>query len=114
MLPFFLLFTFFHIPWLFLFFDDNKMTRKPRKKQKANPVGCTGEGKRRKGNIREGSRECGFIGIEPFCTTWKSKTFGWKCGSSIVGTIDKRGVMRWPLTLRFLKILKSLFDRAKL
>ena len=40
-------------------FDDNeiKMARKLRKKQKENPVGCTGEGKRWKGNIREGSRE---------------------------------------------------------
>ena len=40
-------------------FDDNniKMTRKSGKKQKENPVGFTGEGKRRKGNIREGSRE---------------------------------------------------------
>ena len=40
-------------------FDDNKikMTRKPRKKQKKNPVGCNGEGKRCIGNIREGSRE---------------------------------------------------------
>ena len=38
---------------LFLFDDHNiKMARKPGKKQKENPVGCTGEG-----NIREGSRE---------------------------------------------------------
>ena len=37
---------------LLLFFDDNKikMARKPGKKQKENSVGCTGEGKRRKGN----------------------------------------------------------------
>ena len=42
-----------------LLFGDNKikMTRKPGKKQKENPVGYTGEGKRCKGNIREGSRE---------------------------------------------------------
>ena len=34
--------------------DDNmiKMARKPGKKQKENPVGCTGEGKRKKGNKR--------------------------------------------------------------
>ena len=33
---------------LLLFFDDNKikMVRKPGKKQKKNPVGCTGEGKK--------------------------------------------------------------------
>ena len=33
---------------LLLLFDDNKekMARKPGKKQKENPVGCTGEGKR--------------------------------------------------------------------
>ena len=39
--------------------DDNKikMERKPRKKQKENTVECIGEGKRRKGNIREGSRK---------------------------------------------------------
>ena len=37
-----------------LLFDDNKvkMIRKPGKKQKENPVGCTGEGKRLKGNKR--------------------------------------------------------------
>ena len=37
--------------------DDNtiKMARKPWKKQKENPVGCTGEGERQKANIREGS-----------------------------------------------------------
>ena len=31
----------------FSLFDDNmiKMTRKPGKKQKESPVGCTGEGK---------------------------------------------------------------------
>jgi len=31
-----------------LLFNDNKikMARKPGKKQKENPVGCTGEGKR--------------------------------------------------------------------
>ena len=41
---------------MFLLFDDSKirMARKPEKKEKENPVGCTGEGKRRKGNIREG------------------------------------------------------------
>ena len=33
------------------------MARKPGKKQKENKVGCTGEGKRRKGNIREGLRD---------------------------------------------------------
>ena len=38
-----------------LLFDASKikMARMPRKKQKENPVGCTGEGKRWKGNIRE-------------------------------------------------------------
>ena len=46
-------------PTVRMLFDDNeiKMARKPVKKQKENPVGCTGEGKRWKGNIREGSRE---------------------------------------------------------
>ena len=45
-------------------FDDNKrkMARKPGKKLKKNPVGCTGEGKRRKCNIGEGSKE-GKTGI---------------------------------------------------
>ena len=33
------------------------MARKPGKKQKENPVECTEEGERWKGNIREGSRE---------------------------------------------------------
>ena len=33
------------------------MTRKPGKKQKEKHVGCTGEGKKCKGNIREGSRD---------------------------------------------------------
>ena len=40
-----------------LLFDDNKLkkARKPEKKQKENPVGCTVEGKRGgKGYIREG------------------------------------------------------------
>ena len=50
------------VPAVYLFlllFDDNKtkMTRKPGKKQKENSVWCTGEGKRWKGNVREGSRE---------------------------------------------------------
>ena len=42
-----------------MLFDDSKMNmaRKPGKKQKENSVGCTGEAKRLKGNIREGSRE---------------------------------------------------------
>ena len=31
-----------------------KMARNPGKKRKENPVGCTGEGKKLKGNIREG------------------------------------------------------------
>ena len=33
--------------FILLLFDDNKirMARKPGKKQKGNPVGCTGEGK---------------------------------------------------------------------
>ena len=41
---------------LLLFSDDNKikMARKPGKKQNENSVGCTGKGKRRKGNVREG------------------------------------------------------------
>ena len=30
------------------------MTRKPGKKQKENAVGCTGKGKRLKGNVRDG------------------------------------------------------------
>ena len=36
-------------------FDYNKINivRKPGKRQRENPVGCTGEGKRCKGNIRE-------------------------------------------------------------
>ena len=33
------------------------MARKPRKKQMGNTVGCTGKGKRWKGNVREESRE---------------------------------------------------------
>ena len=38
-----------------LFGDDRvNRARKPGKKQKENPVGCTGEGKISKGNIREG------------------------------------------------------------
>ena len=42
-----------------LLFNDNKirMARKPGKKQKENPVGCTGESKRWKGNMREGKTE---------------------------------------------------------
>ena len=41
-------------PTVRMLFDDNeiKMARKPVKKQKENPVGCTGEGKRWKGNKR--------------------------------------------------------------
>jgi len=41
---------------MLLLFHDNeiKMARKPGKKQKKDPVGCTGEGERWKGNIREG------------------------------------------------------------
>ena len=37
-----------------LLFDDNKIktARKPGMKQKENPVGCTGEGMRLKGNKR--------------------------------------------------------------
>ena len=44
---------------LLLLFDDDKIkiARKTGKKQEGNPVGCIGEGKRCKGNIREGSRE---------------------------------------------------------
>ena len=40
-------------------FDGNRIrtARKPGKIQKGNPVGRTGECKRGKGNIREGSRE---------------------------------------------------------
>ena len=38
-----------------LLFDYKvKMARKPGKKQKENPVDCTGESKRWKGNIKEG------------------------------------------------------------
>ena len=39
-------------------FDDNKtnMARKPGKKQRENPVGCSGESKDEK-EIREGYRE---------------------------------------------------------
>ena len=33
------------------------MARKPGKKQKENPVGCTRKGKRSEENTREGSRE---------------------------------------------------------
>ena len=41
-----------------LLFDDNevKMARKPGKKQKENPVACTGEDKRWKGNMRRAQR----------------------------------------------------------
>ena len=44
---------------LWLLFDDSKIkiARKLTKKQKENPVGCTGEGKIWKGNIREESGE---------------------------------------------------------
>ena len=42
---------------LLLFNDKIKMARKPGKKQKEDPVGCTGEGKRWEGNIREGLRK---------------------------------------------------------
>ena len=37
-----------------------KMARKPGKKETENPVGCTGEGKRLKGNIRQGKTETVF------------------------------------------------------
>ena len=42
-----------------LLFDDNKlkMTMKPEKKQKKNPAGFTGEGKRWKGNKRRVQRK---------------------------------------------------------
>ena len=45
-------------PLELLLFDNNKvnMVRKPRKKQKENPVGCTGERKDEK-EIREEYRE---------------------------------------------------------
>ena len=40
-----------------LLFDDKiKMARKAGKKQKENPVGCTGEGKRLKGSKRRVQR----------------------------------------------------------
>ena len=44
---------------ILLLLDDvkMKMARKPGKKQMENPVGCTREGKRRKGCIREESRK---------------------------------------------------------
>ena len=44
---------------LLLFFGDNKlkMARKPGKKQKENPVGYTGKGKRWKGNRRRRGTE---------------------------------------------------------
>ena len=47
-----------------LLFDDNKikMSRKPVKKQKENPVGYIGKGKIWKGNVRNGSRD-GKTGI---------------------------------------------------
>ena len=58
-----------------LLFDDNrvKMARKPGKKQKENPVGCTGERKRWKGNIKEGSSREGNTGtaIELKWTLWE-------------------------------------------
>ena len=38
---------------LLLFDDKIKLARKPEKKQKENPEGCTGERKRWKTNIRE-------------------------------------------------------------
>ena len=48
-----------------LLFDGNiiKIARKPGTKQKENLVWCTREGKRSKGNIREGSGEgkTGFV-----------------------------------------------------
>ena len=44
---------------ILLLFHGNKMkmARKPGKKQKENSIGCTGEVKKLKGKIREGSRE---------------------------------------------------------
>ena len=42
---------------MLLDYNKIKMERKPGQKQKENPVGCTGEGKRWRGNIKEGSRE---------------------------------------------------------
>ena len=40
---------------MLLLFDDDKIkiARKPGKKQRENPVGCTGEGRRLSGNIRK-------------------------------------------------------------
>ena len=42
-----------------MLFDNDfmKIAMKPDKILKETPVGCSGEGERRKGNIREGSRE---------------------------------------------------------
>ena len=57
-------------------FDDNKikMARKRGKKQKINLVGCTGEGKRWKGNIREGSREGKTVNSKTLLKKHKYKT----------------------------------------
>ena len=59
----FIISTLGRLPWNFdqslLLFNDNKIkiAWKPGKKQKENPVRCTKEGERWKGNIRERSRE---------------------------------------------------------
>ena len=54
---------------MLLLFDDNKIkiARKPGKNWKGYPAKCTGEGKRWKVNIWEGSRECktGFVLFQP-------------------------------------------------
>ena len=56
---------------MFLSFDDKiKMTKNTGKKQKENLVGCNGEGKRWKGNIREGSGE-GKTGTALEWTAWR-------------------------------------------
>ena len=48
----------FSVDWMWLF-DDNKieMAREPGKRRIENLVGCTGDGKRWKGNINDGPRE---------------------------------------------------------
>ena len=50
-------------------------SRKPGKEQKENPVECTGEGKRWKGNIREGTKEGSTIDILIYCCCSQQKIY---------------------------------------
>ena len=58
------------------------------KKQKENPVGCTGEGKSWKGNIREGSREGKTGTILELSLEVKSRGEVQKTPTGSYGTLD--------------------------